>query len=460
MNEIKCPKCGTAFTIDEGNYDSIIKQIRNNEFQKEIEIREKQFIHDKENAVKLAEANTEKKLLEEINNLKINLSNMENKLKESEIEKENIKNNTKNEVEKDYLNKINELNMENTKLHGELLVKESENKLAIEKAISEKEKDIDSLKNQIELDKKEYQLKEQNLKEGFDTQLKQKNDMIEYYKDLKTSLSTKMVGETLEQHCNVEFNRLRPLFPKAYFEKDNDAKTGSKGDFIYRDYDEDGIEILSIMFEMKNENDTTATKHKNEDCFKELDKDRKEKACEYAVLVSLLEKDNDLYNSGITDVSYKYDKMYVIRPQSFISIITLLRSASLNALEYKKQLIEVRNTNIDISNFEDNMNKFKNAFSKNYDLASRKFQEAIDEIDKSIDHLQKIKDALLSSDRNLRLANDKASDLTIKRLVANNKTMARAFADVTDNPELEKIAQKLERKEKDDIVEELNETEE
>jgi hypothetical protein len=456
MNEIKCPNCGKVFTIDESDYNSIVKQIKDHEFQKEIEIQKQQYIQEKESAVKLAEADVEKKLSEQINNLKLEKSALESQLKSSELEKESIKNNTKNEIEKEYTSKINELTNENSKLQSELILKDSQNQLAIKEAVTERDKNIDSLKSQIELEQKEYQLKEKSLKENYDNQLKQKEEMIEYYKDLKTSLSTKMVGETLEQHCNVEFNKLRPLFPNAYFEKDNDARTGSKGDFIYRDYDEDGIEIVSIMFEMKNESDTTATKHKNEDFFKELDKDRKEKGCEYAVLVSLLEKDNELYNAGITDVSYKYDKMYVIRPQSFISIITLLRSASLNALQYKKQLIEVRNTNIDIANFEDDMNKFKDAFSKNYALASKKFNDAIEEIDKSIDHLQKIKDALISSDRNLRLANDKASDLSIKRLVSKNKTMARAFADEYGDPEIEKIAQKLENKEKEALVDKLN----
>lgn len=453
MNEIKCPHCGKAFTINETDYESIVKQIKNHEFEKELDIRIKQFNSEKENAVKLAEVNTEKKMQEEINSLKLELITAQNKLQESEKEKRNIEMSTRNEVEKKLNDKINELTNENTKLQSDLIVQKSKDQMAIKDAINEKDKDIESLKNQINLNKKEQEINEKNLILSYDNQLKQKDEMIEYYKDLKTSLSTKMVGETLEQHCNVEFNRLRPLFPNAYFEKDNDAKTGSKGDFIFRDYDDDGVEIVSIMFEMKNENDETATKHKNEDFFKELDKDRKEKNCEYAVLVSLLEKDNELYNAGITDVSHRYEKMYVIRPQSFISIITLLRTASMNSLQYKKQMIEMKNTNIDISNFEDNMNKFKDAFSRNYMLASRKFNEAIEEIDKSIDHLKKIKDALVSSDRNLRLANDKANDLTIKKLVSKNKTMARKFADETGDEELEKLAQKLEKKaiQNDDI---------
>ncbi len=393
MNEIKCPHCGKVFQIDESSYESIVKQIRDHEFDKEIEKYEKQFEHDKENAIEKVKRDTEKELLEQINKLTLN----------------------------------------NTKLENDLKLKDSENKLEIEKAVSEKDKSIDDLKSQIELSKKEYELKEKSINESHAKELKQKDEMIEYYKDLKTSLSTKMVGETLEQHCQIEFNRLRPLFPKAYFEKDNDAKTGSKGDFIYRDYDEDGTEIISIMFEMKNENDTTATKHKNEDFFKELDKDRIEKNCEYAVLVSLLEKDNELYNGGITDVSYKYPKMYVIRPQSFIAIITLLRSAALNALDYKKQLLIAQNTNIDISHFEENMNAFKEGFGRNYRLASEKFQKAIEEIDKTIDHLQKTKEALLSSENNLRLANNKAEELTIKKLTSGNETMRKKFEDLKNS---------------------------
>ena len=427
MNEIKCPHCGKVFQIDESSYESIVKQIRDHEFEKEIKEREKQYEQDKENAIKLAEVHTEKKLLEEINELKLQNSSLQTKLDASAVEKKNAIQEATSMIEKEYSEKIHELTLANTKLENDLKVKESENELEIQKAISEKDKSIDELKNRLELNQKEYELKEKTVQENHALSLKQKDEMIEYYKDLKTSLSTKMVGETLEQHCQIEFNRLRPLFPNAYFEKDNDAKTGSKGDFIFRDYDDDGTEIVSIMFEMKNENDTTATKHKNEDFFKELDKDRNEKTCEYAVLVSLLEKDNDLYNGGITDVSYKYPKMYVIRPQSFIAIITLLRSASMNALDYKKQLVVAQNTNIDISHFEENMNAFKEGFSRNYRLASEKFSKAIEEIDKTIDHLQKTKDALLSSENNLRLANSKAEDLTIKKLTSNSPTMKELF---------------------------------
>ena len=321
--------------------------------------------------------------------------------------------------------------------------KEKENELL--KIKSEKEKDINDLKNMIEKKDAEFQLKEKTIEEQHNLEIKAKNDMIEYYKDLKAKQSTKMIGETLEQHCNAEFARIRSMFSsKTYFEKDNDIKTGSKGDFIFKDYDDEGNEIVSIMFEMKNEADKTSSKHKNDDFFKELDKDRKEKGCEYAVLVSLLEIDNEIYNTGIVDVSYKYEKMYVVRPQFFIPIITLIRNAALKSLDYKKQLIQAQNQNIDISNFEANINAFKEGFSRNYKLASDKFKKAIDEIDKTIEHLQKTKEALLSSENNLRLANNKADDLTIKKLVRNNKTMADLFANETKDSDLINYANSIE----------------
>ena len=393
MNEIKCPNCGKVFQIDENDYESIVKQIRDHEFEKEIKVRDEQHRIDKENSIKIAEANIEKKLTEELNKKSIELN----------------------------------------ELKSELKIKDTENELAIKKAVTEKEKEIDSLNNKIELDKKEFQLKENNLKESYEEKLKDKEEQIAYYKDFKARQSTKMVGESLEQHCSTEFNKLRPLFRNAYFEKDNDAKTGSKGDFIYRDYDDEGTEIVSIMFEMKNEADETATKHKNEDFFKELDKDRKEKKCEYAVLVSLLEIDNEYYNDGIVDVSHKYEKMYVIRPQFFIPLITLIRGLAVNSLGYKKELQIIQNQNLDIANFEEKMNAFKEGFSRNYQLASAKFQKAIEEIDKTIDHLQKTKEALLSSENNLRLANNKAEDLTIKKLTSGNDTMRKKFEDLKNN---------------------------
>ena len=396
MNEIKCPKCGTVFQISETDYESIVKQIRDKEFEKEITLRNEQHKIDKDNAVKLAKADIEKQLNEELNKKELEIKELKNKL----------------------------------------LLQETNNKLEIKTSLTEKENEILNLNNKLALQSKEADLKEKTIKESYETKLKDKDEQIAYYKDFKTKQSTKMIGESLEQHCSLEFNRLRPLFKNAYFEKDNDARSGSKGDFIFRDYDDEGNEIVSIMFEMKNEADQTATKHKNEHFFKELDKDRKEKNCEYAVLVSMLEADNDYYNDGIVDVSYLYDKMYVIRPQFFIPLITLIRNLANKSLDYKKELIQMKNQNIDITNFEENMNKFKTEFGRNYRLASEKFSKAIDEIDKTIDHLQKTKEALLSSENNLRLANNKAEDLTIKKVTRNNPTMTKMFEDLEKEREL------------------------
>lgn len=409
MNEIKCPNCGTVFKIDEKQYDSIVKQVRDSEFKNEIATRQEQYEKDKNQAIKLAENELEKKLSTMLKEKDLEITKLNEELKSKKQLEDSLVENTKIKTANEYKEEIAKLNIK---------IKELEN---------EKDKNISSLKSQLELDSKEYALKEKNIKDVYENKLKDKDEMIAYYKDMKARQSTKMIGESLEVHCNNEFNTLRPLFPNAYFEKDNDARTGSKGDFIFRDYDDEKTEIVSIMFEMKNEADMTATKHKNEDFFKELDKDRKEKKCEYAVLVSLLEIDNDYYNTGIVDVSYRYPKMYVIRPQFFIPLITLIRGAALNALEYKKEMLVLQNQNIDISRFEENMNAFKSGFAKNYRIASEKFSKAIEEIDKTIDHLQKTKDALISSDRNLRLANNKAEELTIKRLTRNSETMAKLF---------------------------------
>lgn len=411
MNEIKCPNCGTVFKIDEKQYDSIVKQVRDSEFKNEIATRQEQYEKDKNQAIKLAENELEKKLSTMLKEKDLEITKLNEELKSKKQLEDSLVENTKIKTANEYKEEIAKLNIK---------IKELEN---------EKDKNISSLKSQLELDSKEYALKEKNIKDVYENKLKDKDEMIAYYKDMKARQSTKMIGESLEVHCNNEFNTLRPLFPNAYFEKDNDARTGSKGDFIFRDYDDEKTEIVSIMFEMKNEADMTATKHKNEDFFKELDKDRKEKKCEYAVLVSLLEIDNDYYNTGIVDVSYRYPKMYVIRPQFFIPLITLIRGAALNALEYKKEMLVLQNQNIDISHFEENMNAFKSGFAKNYRIASEKFSKAIEEIDKTIDHLQKTKDALISSDRNLRLANNKAEELTIKRLTRNSPTMAKLFAE-------------------------------
>ncbi len=395
MQEIKCPKCGEVFRVDESGYSAIVKQVRDKEFSKEIHEREERLEKEKDSAVKIAKAETAESLKDEI------------AAKTAEI----------------------------SELKAKLDAEENKRKLAVNEALAEKERELSEqrekiilLNGQLETSEKSSKLKEQTIKESYEEKLKDKDEQIAYYKDLKARQSTKMVGETLEQHCENEFNRLRATgFQNAYFEKDNDARTGSKGDFIFREVSEDGTEFISIMFEMKNEMDTTATKHKNEDFFKELDKDRNEKNCEYAILVSLLEADSELYNSGIVDVSYKYSKMYVIRPQFFIPMITLLRNAALNSLKYRQELEIIRNQNIDISHFEEDMNDFKDKFARNYRIASEKFRKAIDEIDKTIDHLQKTKDALLSSENNLRLANNKAEELSIKRLTRHNPTMAEKF---------------------------------
>lgn len=409
MNEIKCPNCGTVFKIDEKQYDSIVKQVRDSEFKNEIASRQEQYENDKKQAIKLAENELEKQMTEQLKAKDLEIIKLREELNNKKQLEETVLENTKIKTANEYKEEIANLNLK---------IKELENV---------KDKNISNLKNQIELDNKEYALKEKNLKDVYENKLKDKDEMIAYYKDMKARQSTKMIGESLEVHCNNEFNTLRPLFPNAYFEKDNDAKSGSKGDFIFRDYDDEKTEVVSIMFEMKNEADMTATKHKNEDFFKELDKDRREKNCEYAVLVSLLEIDNDYYNTGIVDVSHRYPKMYVIRPQFFIPLITLIRGAALNSLKYKKEMITLQNQNIDISHFEENMNAFKSGFARNYRLASERFSKAIDEIDKTIDHLQKTKEALLSSDKNLRLANNKAEELTIKKLTANSPTMAKLF---------------------------------
>ncbi len=398
MREIKCPKCGEVFQVDEAGYAAILKQVRDNEFEKEINSRINQYETEKENAVKLAKIEIEKVLNEKISQKDLKINTLLSKIEAGEQEKQLA------------------------------LVQAANDK---DKEIAEKDNRIAKLETQIQLAENESRLKEQSLKNNYEEKLKFKDEELAHYKEFKSKLSTKMVGESLEQHCEIEFNKLRSTgFQNAYFEKDNDSKTGSKGDYIYRDFDLNGIEFISIMFEMKNEMDTTAAKKRNEDFLKELDKDRQEKNCEYAVLVSLLESENELYNSGIVDMSHRYPKMYVIRPQFFIPIITLLRNAALNSLDYKRELAIIKNQNIDISNFENEMNDFKDKFAKNYRLASERFHRAIEEIDKTIDHLQKTKEALLSSENNLRLANNKAEDLSIKRLTKNNPTMAAKFEEL------------------------------
>lgn len=406
MKEIISPNCKTPFTIDESSYADITKQIRDHIFEEEIQKRLTIAEKEKESAVKLAEAT------------------VKNALQEDLLKKE-----------KDLSEKINQKEAEILQIKAQLENAEIQKKLSINEAIQKIEKERDALANEVKTKELEKQNIESKLKQQFTSELQNKDAIIKYkeeeiarVKDMKSKLSTKMIGETLELHCENEFNKLRSTaFPKAYFEKDNDARSGSKGDYIYRENDEQGNEIISIMFEMKNEADATATKKRNEDFLKELDKDRTEKKCEYAILVSMLESDSELYNTGIVDMSHRFPKMFVVRPQFFIQIITLLRNAALNAMQYKAELAMVKSQNIDITNFEDKMNKFKEGFARNYDLASRKFKEAIDGIDKTIKELEKTKAALMSSENNLRLANEKTEDLTIKKLTHNNPTMKAKF---------------------------------
>ena len=412
MHEIKCPKCGEVFQVDESGYAELLSQVRNEAFEEELHKRARELEDKNKSDLKMAQMQQEKSFAEAI-------SDKDKEIASKEMEIQDLKN--------------------------RISMGDSEKKLAVSEAIRDKDKEVADyqaeiikLKSQLANQKNESALKEKSLEETYKTQLKLKDEQIEQYKDFKARQSTKMVGESLEQHCQIQFNSLRmTAFPNAYFEKDNEvSSTGSKGDFIFRDF-EDGQEFISIMFEMKNEMDTTATKHKNEDFFKELDKDRQEKKCEYAVLVSLLEADYELYNNGIVDVSYKYPKMYVIRPQFFIPMITLLRNASLNSLKYQKELAIVKSQQVDLYNFESNMQEFKDAFGRNYRIASEKFQTAIEEIDKTIDHLEKVKKALQSSENNLRLANDKADDLSIKKLTKNAPSVRQMFDDLNSGKPLE-----------------------
>ena len=420
MHEIICPHCSKAFKIDEAGYADILKQVRDDAFEQQLHERLELAEQDKRNAVELAQA----KVGGEIQELKARLD-------AAEVARKLAVTEALSAVQKERDALANEL--EQAKRDRVAAAELAEAKLVsgLQKAAADKDAEIQGLKNGLARAELEKQLAEKSLKDKYETQIKDRDDAIERLRDMKARLSTKMVGETLEQHCETEFNRIRATaFPRAYFEKDNDARTGSKGDYIFRDLDEAGTEIVSIMFEMKNENDRTSTKNKNEDFLKELDKDRLEKGCEYAVLVSLLEPDSELYNTGIVDVFHRFPKMYIVRPQFFLPIITLLRNAAMNSLKYKSELALVRAQNIDITNFEASLDTFKTAFARNYDLASNSFKKAIDEIDKSIDHLQKTKDALLGTDRNLRLANDKAQDVTIKKLTRGNPTMAAKFADL------------------------------
>lgn len=483
MNEIICPNCQKVFKVDEAGFADILKQVRDHKFEEELRDRLTLAEQEKENAVKLAEANlrnslqaeiankdkeilqlkatSERNLFEQLAekdtlltelNAKLNNAENERKLSVSEAIKKIEKERDDKEKEIIQLKVNNERNLSEqlagkdsllSEMKAKLENAEIEKKLTVSEAVQKAEKERDDLANDVRLKETEKQLLEKSLNEKYSAELKTKDDIIKMKddeialrKDMKLRLSTKMIGETLEQHCEIEFNKLRATaFPKAYFEKDNDSRSGSKGDYIYKEIDDLGNEIISIMFEMKNEGDETEKKKKNEEFLRELDKDRIEKKCEYAVLVTLLEADNELYNAGIVDVSHKYEKMYVVRPQFFIPIITLLRNAAMNSMKVKAELASVKNQNIDITNFEENIASFKDGFARNYELASKKFKTAIEEIDKTIDHLQKTKDALLSSENNLRLANNKAEDLTIKKLTRGNPTMTAKFEELNRKTE-------------------------
>lgn len=449
MQEIKCPNCGEVFVVEKSNYAELLKQVKDVEFEKELhqKIKDLETIKDKEyELLRLKQEEEFKKailskdnLINELKNeISLNESQKQLSINEALVKKEN----EQRKIIDDKNDEIAKKNCLIEELKAKVENSDNERKLAISEIASQGQKElnekilvINDLKNQLANKENENELNRENLKKEYQLQLKMKDEQIEYYKDFKARQSTKMIGETLEKHCLNEFNSIRmSAFPNAYFEKDNDVRSGSKGDFIFRDY-QDGMEYISIMFEMKNEMDTTATKHKNEDFLKELDKDRKEKNCEYAVLVSLLEIDNDFYNNGIVDVSYRYEKMYVIRPQFFIPLISLLRNAALNSLKYRQELEIYKHQQVDILNFEDNMNSFKESFSRNYKLASDKFNTAIEEIDKTITHLNKIKDALLSSENNLRLANKKADELSIKKLTKNAPSVKKMFEEIKNDEE-------------------------
>ncbi len=458
MQEIRCPKCNEVFQVDDSGYSQIVQQVRDKEFEKEAARRAEELEKAKNSELKIIEMEYEKKLesalsekSDDISDKEKRITELEARLKSIESEKQLAVANAVRERENSFSEEsrkaqkaISDKDIEIAELTAKLKQADNERAFAVDKANSEnalalakKDNEIIELNSKLQNKDNEAELRCRAIEEKYAIELKNKDELIEQYKDFKARLSTKMVGETLEQHCLTQFNSLRmSAFPNAYFEKDNNAKSGSKGDFIFRE-SEDGIEFISIMFEMKNEMDTTATKHKNEDFFKELDKDRNEKGCEYAVLVSMLEADNEFYNAGIVDVSYKYPKMYVIRPQFFIPLISLLRNAARNSLEYKRELALAKAQEVDLTNFENNINEFKNAFSKNYQLASKKFNVAIEEIDKTIDHLQKTKDALLSSENNLRLANNKAEEqLSVKKLTKNAPSIREEFENIANRHSL------------------------
>lgn len=431
-NKIKCPKCGEVFQVDESGYAEILRDVRNEEFERELCEREKHIRAEHELVINGLRLQFDKEKAEQDSEERLAIAKKDALIDKLSAELEAAKQREEISVKDAVAESEKKIEI----LKGDLKLREAEYKLKEKEKIDEKEREILELRSKIEAISGEHKLIEETMKNEHAYAIKQKDEMIAYYKDMKLKASTKMLGESLEQHCEISFNQLRHTgFKNAYFEKDNDAHTGSKGDYIYREKSDDGYELISIMFEMKNEADATATKKKNEDFLQKLDKDRREKGCEYAVLVSLLESDNELYNTGIVDMSHKFDKMYVIRPQFFIPMITLLRNAATNALDYKRELAVVQNQSIDVSNFEYALEDFKDKFGRNYRLASERFAKAIEEIDKSIDHLQKIRENLLASDNNLRLANNKAQDLTIKQLTKGNPTMTAKFEEARRNNE-------------------------
>ena len=431
-NKIECPNCHTAFTIDEAGYADIVRQVHGAEFEKALDERLQAAEREKQAEIELAVSKAKTDGAAGVAQKENQITQLQAKLESAEMAKNLAVQEALDAVKQTSASDLAGRDRKIQELKSQIEAAALKNQLEVTNAVSEVEKQRDALANEVKQVRLESELNAKSLEDKYETKITDLNAEIERARDFKARLSTKMVGETLEQHCEIEFNKIRATsFPSAYFEKDNDSRTGSKADYIFRDSDKNRVEILSIAFEMKNESDTTATKKKNEDFFKELDKDRNEKGCEYAILVSMLEADNELYNSGIVDVSYRYPKMYVIRPQFFIPMITLLRNAANGALQYKQELALVKAQNIDVTNFESDLNKFKDAFSRNYDLASRQFQTAIDEIDKSINHLQKTREALLKSDNNLRLANDKAQDVTIKKLTRKNPTMAQKFKELS-----------------------------
>lgn len=433
MSEVKCPKCHASFHLDEAGYADIVRQVHDAEFDREIEQRLAVAAEQKHAEIELAVSRVRAESQQEVVAKDSAIEKLNSQLQSNAIQAQLSVTEALAAAAKEHAAAIADKDEKIQGLEAQVASGEVTKDLEVTKAVAAIEKQRDVLANDLSQAKLQSERTERALKDKYEEQLRDRDEAIERLRDLKAKLSTKMVGETLEQHCETEFNRIRATaFPRAYFEKDNDSRTGSKADYVFRDADDAETEIVSICFEMKNEEDQTASKKKNEDFFKELDKDRKEKNCEYAVLVSLLEADSELYNTGIVDVSHRYPKMYVVRPQFFIPIITLLRNAALGALQYKNELALMRSQNIDITNFESDLEAFKAAFGKNYDLASRKFQTAIDEIDKSIDHLQKTKDALLGTDRNLRLANNKAQDVTVKKLTRKNPTMADRFRDLEE----------------------------